>query len=118
ILTNRTDRGGFFTMILQPPDRVIPADGTPKELIFVLDPSGSIKGFPIEKAKESMKLAMDGLYPHDTFNLITFAGDTHILFDEPVPATKDNLLKAQQFLQTREGSGGTEMMKAIKAALE
>ncbi|MEP6707906.1 MAG: VIT and VWA domain-containing protein [Pyrinomonadaceae bacterium] len=118
LLTTRTDRGGFFTLILQPPDRIAPADVMPKELVFVLDTSGSMSGFPIEKAKESMKLAMDGLYPQDTFNLITFAGDEHILFDQPVPATKENLLKAEKFLETREGGGGTEMMKAIKAALD
>lgn len=118
VLTTRSDRGGFFTLILQPPDRVVPADVMPKELVFVLDTSGSMSGFPIEKAKESMKLAMEGLYPHDTFNLITFAGDEHILFDRPVPATKENLRKAQEFLETREGRGGTEMMKAIRAALD
>ncbi len=61
-----------------------------------------------------MKLALDGLYPSDTFNLITFAGDTHILFDKPVPATRANLDKAQEFLESRQGGGGTEMMKAIK----
>ncbi len=118
LLTTRSDRGGFFTLILQPPDRIAPADVMPKELVFVLDTSGSMSGFPIEKAKEAMKLAMDGLYPQDTFNLITFAGDEHILFDQPVPATKENLLKAEKFLETREGGGGTEMMKAIKAALD
>ncbi|MEO8433543.1 MAG: VIT and VWA domain-containing protein [Pyrinomonadaceae bacterium] len=118
ILTTRSDRGGFFALILQPPDRVAPADVMPKELVFVLDTSGSMSGFPIEKAKESMKLAMEGLYPHDTFNLITFAGDEHILFDQPVPATKENLQKAQDFLESREGRGGTEMMKAIRAALD
>ena len=110
--------GGFFTLILQPPERVTVEDVTPKELVFVLDTSGSMNGFPIEKAKETMKLALDSLYPHDTFNLITFAGDTHILFPEPVPATKENLAKAQAFLESRQGGGGTEMMKAIKAALD
>ena len=55
-------------------------DVTPKELVFVLDTSGSMQGFPIEKAKETMKLALDNLYPSDTFNLITFSGDTDILF--------------------------------------
>src|SRR4029079_6396207 len=60
----------------------------------------------------------DGLYPQDTFNLITFAGDTHILFPQPVPATRENLQKAQAFLASRSGAGGTEMMKAIKAALD
>ena len=118
LLTHRSEKGGFFTMILQPPDRVTVEDVTPKELVFVLDTSGSMEGFPIEKAKETMKLALDSLYPSDTFNLITFAGDTEILFPEPVSATKENLRKAQAFLNGRSGGGGTEMMTAIKAALE
>jgi Ca-activated chloride channel family protein len=117
VLTHRTDKGGFFTLILQPPDRVTVEDVTPKEIIFVLDTSGSMGGFPIEKAKEAMKLALDGLNPRDTFNLITFAGDTHVLFPQPVPATSLNLRRAQSFLASRSGDGGTEMMKAIRAAL-
>jgi hypothetical protein len=77
-----------------------------------------MSGFPIEKAKEAMKLSLDGLYPEDTFNLITFAGDTHVLFETPVPATQANLELAQEFLASRSGGGGTEMMKAIKTALD
>ena len=118
LLTHRSDKGGYFTLILQPPDRVTAEDVTPKELVFVLDTSGSMSGFPIEKAKETMKLALDSLYPADTFNLITFAGDTNILFPQPVAATPANLKKAQAFLAERSGSGGTEMMKAIQASLE
>jgi Ca-activated chloride channel family protein len=118
LLTHRSDKGGFFTLILQPPERLTSEDVTPKELVFVLDTSGSMSGFPIEKAKETMKLALDSLYPSDTFNLITFAGDTRVLFPEPVPATPANMTKAQEFLSGTAGSGGTEMMKAIKAALE
>ena len=60
MLTHRAERGGFFTLILQPPERVTAEDVTPKELVFVLDTSGSMTGFPIEKAKETMKLALDG----------------------------------------------------------
>lgn len=119
VLTHRSDSGdGFFTMILQPPEKVTVRDVMPKELVFVLDTSGSMSGFPIEKAKETMKLALDGLYPQDTFNLITFSGDEHILFPQPVPATRENLAMAQAFLASRSGSGGTEMMKAIRAALD
>src|SRR5215813_7738448 len=117
VMTHRGAQGGFFTLILQPPERVTAADVTPKELVFVLDTSGSMEGFPIEKAKETMKLALDNLYPEDTFNLITFSGDTHILFPQPVPATRENLQRAQSFLASRQGSGGTEMMNAIRAAL-
>src|SRR6266508_640740 len=117
VMTHRGAQGGFFTLILQPPERVTAADVTPRELVFVLDTSGSMEGFPIEKAKETMKLALDNLYPSDTFNLITFSGDTHVLFPQPVPATRENLQRAQSFLASRQGSGGTEMMKAIHAAL-
>ncbi|MBI5280204.1 MAG: VWA domain-containing protein [Candidatus Solibacter usitatus] len=117
LLTHNADRGGFFTLILQPPERVTTEDVTPKELVFVIDTSGSMSGFPIEKAKETMRLALAGLYPRDTFNLITFSGDTHLLFPQPVPATSANLEAAQQFLAGRRGGGGTEMMKAVRAAL-
>lgn len=118
VLTHNGAKGGYFTLILQPPARVPVAEITPKEIVFVLDTSGSMMGFPIEKAKEAMKLAMDRLNPGDTFNLITFSGDEHILFPKPVPATPENVRKAQEFLLSRQGYGGTEMMKAIRAALD
>jgi Ca-activated chloride channel homolog len=118
LLTHRGTSGGYFTLILQPPERVTAEDVTPKELVFVLDTSGSMSGFPIEKAKETMTLALNNLYPADTFNLITFSGDTRILFPEPVSATPENLKKARDFLSNSSGYGGTEMMKAIKASLD
>ncbi|HNH81047.1 MAG TPA: TonB family protein [Acidobacteriota bacterium] len=118
VLAHNGPLGGYFTLMVQPPSEIRETDLTPKELVFVLDTSGSMNGFPIEKAKEAMDHALKGLYPQDTFNLITFAGDTHILFQEPVPATPENLTKASTFLKSRSGGGGTEMMKAIRAALE
>jgi Ca-activated chloride channel family protein len=118
VLTHRSGKGGYFTLILQPPDSPRVQDVTPKEIVFVIDTSGSMEGFPLDKAKESMKMALDGLNPQDTFNLITFAGDTAILFEKPVSATPENLKKAQAFLESRQGGGGTEMMKAIRAALD
>ncbi|MBS1825921.1 MAG: VWA domain-containing protein [Acidobacteria bacterium] len=118
VLTHRGGKGGFFSLILQPPDRVAPAEITPRELIFVLDTSGSMSGFPIEKSKEVMRMALASMHPRDTFNIITFAGDTHILFPQPVAANAENVERARQFVEGRRGGGGTEMMKAIRAALE
>jgi len=114
----RLGPGGYFTLILQPPARVPESDITPKELVFVLDTSGSMSGFPIEKAKALISHALDELYPGDTFNLITFAGDTQILFPEPVFPTAANIRKAKALLNGRGGYGGTEMMKAIRASLD
>jgi hypothetical protein len=59
LLTHRDERGGFFTLILQPPDRIMSDERTPKEIVFVLDTSGSMSGFPIEKAKEVVKYIKD-----------------------------------------------------------
>jgi Ca-activated chloride channel family protein len=109
--------GGYFTLILQPPAQLPESDITPKELVFVLDTSGSMMGFPIEKAKELINRALDELYPGDTFNLITFSGDTRILFPEPVFPTAENIRKTRAVLNAQHGGGGTEMMKAIRAAL-
>ena len=86
-------------MIVQPPARVPESDITPKELVFVLDTSGSMSGFPIEKGKELISRALDELYPGDTFNLITFSGDTHILFPEPVFPTAENVRLAKNLLE-------------------
>jgi Ca-activated chloride channel family protein len=115
--SSRLGSGGHFALILQPPDRILESDITPKELVFVLDTSGSMWGFPLEKAKELISHALDELYPGDTFNIITFSGDTHILFPEPVYPTAENIRKAKTLLSTRNGGGGTEMMKAIRASL-
>jgi Ca-activated chloride channel homolog len=117
VVMHRSAGDGYFMMILQPPRTCKPDQVVPKELVFVLDTSGSMQGFPIEKAKETMAMALAGLYPHDTFNLITFSGDTRILFPRPVPATPAHLELARQMLNGSYGSGGTEMMTAIRAAL-
>jgi Ca-activated chloride channel family protein len=117
ILAHADKTGGYFTLILQPPDRPQEKALVPRQLIFVVDTSGSMWGFPLEMAKKTVQRALDNLRKDETFNLITFSGDTRILFPEPVPATPENVAKAKQVLAGAYGSGGTEMMKAIRTAL-
>jgi Ca-activated chloride channel family protein len=116
-LTHTDARGTFFTLILQPPRRVLPENAMPKEMIFVIDRSGSMSGFPIEKAKEAMRLAIEQMHPHDTFNLLSFAGGTGRCFPRPLPNTPQNRATALRYLADLSGSGGTEMMPAIMEAL-
>ena len=117
VLAHTDERGKFFTLVLQPPKRVRRELVVPKELVFVIDKSGSMRGFPIETAKEAMRLCIEGLHENDTFNLMTFAGGLGFCFNEPVPNTDENRKRAFQYLASLEGSGGTEMMQAINACL-
>jgi Ca-activated chloride channel family protein len=117
LFIHEDQRGRFFTLIVQPPRRVPSEHTVPKEILFVIDRSGSMSGFPIEKAKETMRLAINQMHPHDTFNLLSFSGGTGRCFPRPVPNTAHNRAIALQYLADLHGSGGTQMMPAIMEAL-
>ncbi len=117
VLVHGDARGGFFMLFLQPPDRVAPEQATPKEMLFVIDCSGSMSGFPIEKAKETMKRCIEQMNPRDTFNLISFSGGTGYCFQNIMPNTNENRAAALRYLDQLQGGGGTEMMPAILGAL-
>ncbi len=117
-LLHEDDRGRFCALILQPPRRIEPEHVLPRELVFVLDVSGSMRGAPLETSKRLMRRLLDAMRPADRFNVITFAGQTGALWDAPRPATDENVEAAWRFIRTRSGGGGTEMMRAIEAALQ
>lgn len=117
VFTNTGPSGSFFCVTLNPPARTPDAAAVPRELIFVLDTSGSMNGLPIEKSKMVVQKAIDAMRPQDTFNIITFAGSTDILWPAPRPNTSQNREQAHRFVSGQSGRGGTEMMKAINAAL-
>jgi Ca-activated chloride channel family protein len=116
-LVHHDARGTFFTLVLQPPATVAPRQAVPKEMIFVIDRSGSMSGFPIEKAKQAMRLCIDQMNPEDTFNLMSFDGGTGWCFKSPVANTASNRKLALAYLDDLRGGGGTEMMPAIREAL-
>lgn len=117
VLTHTDARGKFFTLVLQPPARVKPEVVVPRELIFVVDNSGSMSGRPLDTARKAMRRCIEELRAEDTFNLITFSGSVAFCFDRPRLNTAANREQALKFLETLQGSGGTEMMKAIHACL-
>lgn len=115
--TDASAKGGYFALMLEPPARVAPAVVRPRELIFVLDVSGSMNGFPIEKSKDLARKAIAKMRTTDTFNIITFAGATSMLWPEPRLASEENRNAADAYVAGAYGAGGTEMMTAINAAL-
>ncbi|MEY2714933.1 MAG: hypothetical protein RIT24_1276 [Planctomycetota bacterium] len=115
--TDASVKGGYFALMLEPPARVAPAEIRPRELVFVLDTSGSMNGFPIEKSKALARKAIAAMRPNDTFNFITFAGATRVLWSEPRAASDENRKFAEDFVNGLSGGGGTEMMNVINTAL-
>lgn len=110
--------GAYFTLALLPPRRVTPEQARPKEMIFVIDRSGSQEGFPIEKAKETMRHCIETMNPNDTFNLLSFSNEVTRFFESPQPNTASNRARALHYLAGIQADGGTEFVPALKAALE
>jgi Ca-activated chloride channel family protein len=118
LVTHRDERGGFFTLMLYPPQDLEHVKRAPMEMVFVLDCSGSMNGQPIAKSKEAVKRALRKLGPDDTFQVIRFSAGASQLGPNPVPATPENVQRALAYVDALEGKGSTKMIEGIKAALD
>jgi Ca-activated chloride channel family protein len=88
-----------------------------REVIFVIDNSGSMGGTSIAQAKASLIYALGRLQPTDRFNVIRFDHTMDVLFPASVPADAEHLGRATSFVSALQASGGTEMVPAMRAAL-
>ncbi len=107
----------YFMLMIQPKLDAELSKAPPRELVFLIDASGSMSGEPIAKVKAAMRHFFALSKPNDTFQVITFANHTTKLFENPVRATEANVAKALTFTQEMKGSGGTEMLAGIKTVL-
>lgn len=88
-----------------------------KEVVYVIDTSGSMAGASIRQARQALLMALTDLDPEDYFNVITFNSKTHTLFEQSKPASVLNVARARQFVAQINARGGTEMIPALKKAL-
>jgi len=117
-LTNSGDHGSHFALVLQPPEELGSLPRMPREMVFVLDCSGSMRGRPMGKAKEAMRRCLKKLAPDDTFQVIRFSSSASALGNAPVAATPANVRRGLKYIEGLRGSGGTRMIEGIKAALD
>jgi Ca-activated chloride channel family protein len=118
LLTHRDERGGYFTLMLYPPEELGALKRQPLELVFVLDCSGSMSGRPIEQAKAAVRRGLRLLQPGDSFQLISFSINASRLGHAPLEATPENVQRGLQYLNSLQSEGGTMMIEGIKAALD
>ncbi len=107
----------FFLLMVQPPKKVIREEIPPREYIFIVDVSGSMRGFPMDVTKKLLRDLIVNLRPADRFNVMVFAGTSGWMSDISVPANLANIEKAVKFIDNQNGGGSTELLPAMRKAL-
>lgn len=118
VLADRTDGAvGHLAVVLQPPPAGR-ATNEKREMVFVIDSSGSMDGEPIALVKRGIRRSLEDLGSDDTFRILNFSSDVSGFKDGKVlDATPRNLRDARSWLNGVMPDGGTEMMGGIRAAL-
>ena len=109
--------GGYFTLMLVPPEATTDLPRQPLEMVFTIDVSGSQSGRPLEQEKAAVKYALQHLNPADTFQVMTFASGSKKLFRNPVPADSDAVNEALKWVDALQTGGGTMMVEGMRASL-
>ncbi|MEM8664074.1 MAG: VWA domain-containing protein, partial [Pseudomonadota bacterium] len=115
-LAHEDARGRFVSLTIEPPNAPSTVDAMPRELVFVLDTSGSMNGLPLEASKRFMTAALKGLRPDDHFRIIRFSTGTSDFSADPVVASAANVRRALAYVRGLSAGGGTEIDNAIRTA--
>jgi len=89
-----------------------------KEMIFIIDTSGSMGGTSIRQAKAGLQKALQQLKPTDRFNVIEFNSNFSMMHYQPVTASPNNIKNATDIVSRFQAGGGTEMLSALTAAFQ
>lgn len=107
---------GYALITISPPART--ARATPRDVVFVVDVSGSMSGRKIEQARAAGRQLLEGLAPADRFRLIDFSSDVRSFREGWTPATAENLRAAVAYLGGLHANGGTNIQGALEEALQ
>jgi Ca-activated chloride channel family protein len=111
----RRGNDSYVLLMLTPPQMTTRQSG-PREVIFIIDTSGSMYGPSIEQARAALQSGVARLGPGDRFNVIRFSDEATELFQQPRAASVENRLAARAFIDSLRASGGTEMRTALELA--
>ncbi|WP_159983824.1 MULTISPECIES: marine proteobacterial sortase target protein [unclassified Novosphingobium] len=117
LFAQHTAKGDYVMASVTPPADLSALPTPPREMVFVIDNSGSMGGDSMDEAKASLIHALGTLRPQDHFNVIRFDDTMTRLFEHSVAATPDQVALARRFAASLEAQGGTEMLPALRAAL-
>ncbi|MDA0373778.1 MAG: VIT domain-containing protein [Planctomycetota bacterium] len=107
----------YFAALVQPPEVDVDAAPQPREMIFVVDCSGSMSGEPMAACKRTMRRCLERLRPTDTFQIIRFSDAASSMSRAPLAATPANVRTGLAYVDRLTTDGGTMMERGIRAAL-
>ncbi|HEX7546563.1 MAG TPA: VIT domain-containing protein [Gemmatimonadaceae bacterium] len=110
-----TGEDGFALITLSPPAQSVRA--TPRDIVLVIDVSGSMSGRKIEQARAAGRQLLQTLTPSDRFRLIDFSSDVRSFRDGWSVATGGNVRAAAEYLDALHANGGTNIQGALEEAL-
>lgn len=111
-------KDGYFLLMLSPKDNVSERELINKDIVFVLDTSGSMaEEGKIEKARSALLFGIRGLRAGDKFNVINFAGEEHLMETKMISADAAGKKRGEEFVKKLSPSGGTNINDTLRAAL-
>ncbi|MBL4638176.1 MAG: marine proteobacterial sortase target protein, partial [Proteobacteria bacterium] len=116
-LFKQTKNGQDYALLMLTPPKQQLKKTVPRELVFVIDTSGSMDGTSIKQAKKALQYGLAKLKPQDKFNIIRFSDDVESVFKHSRLANRNNLDIAYDFVDGLHADGGTEMLPALSMAL-
>ncbi|MGA1870769.1 MAG: VIT domain-containing protein [bacterium] len=118
LLTHKTaSEDGFFLGMVAPSIEDLEDVVVPKNILFIIDTSGSMYGEKITQAKESLKFCLNNLNPEDSFNIITFSSTISPLRDELMKVSGENIESAMDEVSRLQAAGSTDINNALLEGL-
>lgn len=118
LLTYRDkDEDGYFLLLASPGMDATDEQVVPKDVVFVLDTSGSMSGKKIEQARKALEFCVENLNAEDQFEIIRFSTDVEPLFNRLAAADRPHRDQALGFVRGLKALGGTAIDEALKQAL-
>lgn len=112
-------KDGYFLLMLSPKDSVSERELVNKDIVFVLDTSGSMADEgKIDKAKKALLFGIRSLRDGDRFNVVNFAGEEHLMERGLVSANAEGRKRGEEFVGRLTPSGGTNINESLLAALK